>query len=87
MVLNNIENTIVKRIQVSEFMRGQVIGFFMCKKSYAQISDELDIPISTIGHVMKAYNTQGVEVPPKRAGRPKVCIKRTNLGYLLNSTY
>ena len=77
MALNNIENTLVKRKQLSEYQRGQIIAFFECKKTYAEISDKVDVPISTIGYVIKAYKTKGVTVPPKRTGKPKVFTDRT----------
>ncbi|CEP13574.1 hypothetical protein, partial, partial [Parasitella parasitica] len=37
----------------------------------------LNIPISTVKDVIRLYNENGVEVPEKRSGRPKVFTERT----------
>lgn len=82
MPLEDISNINPKRKEHSEFTRGLIIGFHKCNRSYNQIAQELNMPVSTIQGIIKAYNDHGVEKPCKRTGRPKVFTERTKMAMI-----
>ena len=77
MVLEDTTNQKTKRKQLSDFTRGQIVGYYKCDRSYGHISKELDIPISTIANVIRFYTKHGLEKPEKRTGRGKAFTDRT----------
>jgi len=77
MVLSDNSNITTKRKQHSDFTRGQIIALYNVGKSYRFISQQLDVPRSTIGDVIQLYVKHGLEKPKKRPGRPKVFTDRT----------
>jgi hypothetical protein len=66
-----------KRIQFTEFQRGEVIGAWKCGNTEQEISDILEHPKSTIDGVIAAYKN-GFETVPSRSGRPPKMTKRDN---------
>jgi transposase len=76
MALEDTTNMKNKRKQLSSFVRGQIVGMHMLNGAVTQISDILNIPISTVRDVIHLYTEKGVEAIPKRSGRPKVFSDR-----------
>lgn len=81
MALEDAKNTVIKRKQLSTFVRGQIVGMHLLKGKVSQILVILNTPTSTVKYVIHLYEKKRVEVPPQRSGRPKVFSDRTKSAF------
>ncbi|XP_011611241.1 uncharacterized protein isoform X5 [Takifugu rubripes] len=56
--------------QLSEFLRGTIVGCHMCNKSIREISTMLNLPRSTVVSVLLRWKREGSTVALPRSGRP-----------------
>lgn len=56
--------------QLSEFLRGTIVGCHMCNKSIREISAMLNLPRSTVVSVLLRWKREGSTVALPRSGRP-----------------
>lgn len=56
--------------QLSEFLRGKIVGCHMCNKSIREISTMLNLPRSTVISVLLRWKREGSTVALPRRGRP-----------------
>ena len=59
-----------KRIELSEFDEGRIIGVFQFNHFYFLIATQLNIPLGTVKTVIKSFQAN-VAVPQLRTGRPR----------------
>jgi transposase len=69
----------MKRKELSEFQRGEIIGAWKCKSTVRQISKALKYPKSTVHDIISAYKNHGLEKMLSRSGRPSIITEKNNM--------
>ncbi|KAL1917153.1 uncharacterized protein VTP21DRAFT_4809 [Calcarisporiella thermophila] len=64
------------RHELSDALRGQIIGLFQSGTTHREISKMTGVPKSTVGSTIKRWLKTGSETPAKRPGRPRIMKER-----------
>ncbi|KAG1470183.1 hypothetical protein G6F56_002832 [Rhizopus delemar] len=73
----NIRKSSKKVKELDDFTRGMICGLAMkANWKLAQISRELDIPVSTVGDVVRKYRDHGIKTVQLRSGRLRKLTER-----------
>ncbi|CAI9590646.1 unnamed protein product [Staurois parvus] len=65
--------------ELSEFVRGTIIGCLQCNKSIHEISSLLNIPRSTVCGIITKWKQLGTTATQPQSGRPRKMTKRGQL--------
>ncbi|GFV96859.1 uncharacterized protein TNCV_4350721 [Trichonephila clavipes] len=66
-----------KSKELSEFDRGSIVGYHLCRKSVREITDILQQPKSTVSDVIVKWKHRASQTAEKRTGRPKILGERS----------